>query len=132
MKTEPSEEECSRNQGRTSDPTWRLGPGERGKKNGQVVRPGGSYDAAPNGAQFVAGDDLHELPAPEPETAAKPEPFGRTIDNQARNPLRHRTEVDDHAGSLPRGNPFRAASFVRGEGGHSFVLDGGFPQDPHY
>jgi hypothetical protein len=87
-------------------------------------------DAAPNGAQFVAGDDLHELSTPEPKTAAKPEPFGRTIDNQARNPLRDRTEVDDQAGSLPRGNPFRAASFVRGEGGHSFVLDGDFPQDP--
>ena len=88
------------------------------------------YDGAPNRAQFAAEDDLHELSTPEPETAAEPEPFGRTIDNQARNPLRDRTEVDDHARSLPRGNPFRAASFVGREGGHSFVLDGDFLRTP--
>jgi len=70
------------------------------------------YDIAANGAQFVAGDDLHNLSTPEPETAAKPEPFVRTIDNQAGNPLWDCTEVDDHAGSLPRGNPLRAANLM--------------------
>lgn len=71
------------------------------------------YDVAANGAQFVAGDDLDNLSTPEPETAAKPEPFGRTIDDQAGNPSWDGTEVDDHAGSLPRGNPLRAANFMR-------------------
>ncbi|OLB32598.1 MAG: hypothetical protein DMG41_11050 [Acidobacteria bacterium] len=70
------------------------------------------YDVAANGAQFVAGDDLHNLSTPEPETAAKPEPFVRTIDNQAGNPLWDCSEVDDHAGSLPRGNPPRAANLM--------------------
>lgn len=87
--------------------------------------------AAADGIQFiVAGDDLDHLPSPEPEAASQAEALGRTIHNEAGNPVWLRAEINDYAGSLSHGDAFRAASFASWEGGHCFVLDEEFHNTP--
>lgn len=81
-----------------------------------------------DGIQFiVAGNNLNELAALQPESATEAEALGRAVHNEAGDALGVRAEIDDHAGSLSHGDTLRAAAFVRREGGHCFVLDGEFP-----
>ena len=86
---------------------------------------------ATDGVQFIiAGDDLDHLPTLEPEAAPQAEALRRTVHNEAGNPMRLRTEVNHHAGSLSHGDTFRAAAIVSWEGGHCFVLDEEFHNTP--
>jgi len=69
--------------------------------------------AAAAGVQFVvAGNDLDELAASQPEAAAEAKPLGRTIHDEAGNPLRVGAEIDDHAGSFFHDNALGAAAFL--------------------
>lgn len=80
--------------------------------------------AAADGVQFVvAGDDLDDLPAFQPEAAAEAETVGRTIHDEAGDALRLGAEVDDDTGAFFRDDALGAAAFVAVEGGHGFVLD---------
>ncbi len=91
------------------------------------------HHAAANGVQLiVARDDLDDLSALEPETSPEPKPLRRTVDDEAGNSLRVGAEVDNDAGSLLYDDPLGAATFVRREGGHGFVLDADSPQCQPY
>jgi hypothetical protein len=72
---------------------------------------------------ILAGDNLHELSALEPEASPEPESVGGTINNQARDPMRLGAEVDDNTGAFFRDDAFGAAAFVCRKGGHGFALD---------
>ena len=86
------------------------------------------HDATADGLEFIlAGNDLHDLAAPEPEASPEPESLGGAIHNQAGDPLRVGAEVDDDAGTFLRDDAFGAAALVAVECGHGFVLGAIFP-----
>jgi hypothetical protein len=90
-------------------------------------------DAAADGVQFIiAGDDLDELPGPQPEATAEAETFGGAVHDEAGNPLGVRAEVDDHTRSLFHGDTFATAAFAPKEGWHGFFPDGEFPHYTDY
>ena len=75
-------------------------------------------NAAANGVQLIAWNDLDDLSALEMETASEPETFGRAIDTQAGNALRMGAEIDDYTGAFLGDDALRATAFVSRKGGH--------------
>jgi len=89
--------------------------------------------AAPDGVEFViTRDDLDQLSGSQPGAAAETESLGRTVHNQAGDPLGVRAEVDDDTGSFSDSDAFGAAAFAPKEGWHGFFLDGEFPHYTDY
>lgn len=89
--------------------------------------------AATDGVQFiVARDDFDELATFKPKAAPETESLWRPVDDEARDALWLRAEVDDHARSLSGGNSLGAAAFVHGKCRHGFFLEGGFPHYTYY